>query len=195
VATEYADWRDGAAGCIIAATPSSLLTCNFLVELSIMTTFTELQASPVLRDTYGVSGMSGPLFVAVAKGLKVLLAADGAIHPAELNSYLETCRRYGADGVMLRELHAFDARDATFEECFAGIDALQIPTRALLYDVIRIAKADGDYARGEQAAVSRAATMLGVSDDWVEKITALIDAENALAELRLRLLAAEAPGA
>ena len=154
-----------------------------------MTTFTELQTSPVLRDTFGVSGMPGPLFMAVAKGLKVLLAADGAIHPAELNSYLETCRRYGADGVMLRELNEFNAHDTTFEECFAGVDPMLIPTRALVYDVIRIAKADGDYARGERAAVRHAATVLGVGDGWIEKITALIDAENALAELRLRLLA------
>lgn len=153
-----------------------------------MTSFTELQASPVLRDTYGVSGMPGPLFMAVAKGLKVLLAADGAIHPAELNSYLETCRRYGADSVMLRQLHEFNAHDATFDECFAGVDPMLIPTRALLYDVIRIAKADGDYARGEQVAVRHAASLLGVSDNWIEKIAALIDAENALAELRLRLL-------
>lgn len=160
-----------------------------------MTTFTELQASPVLRDTYGVSGMPGPLFMAVAKGLKVLLAADGAIHPAELNSYLETCQRYGADAAMLRELHGFNAHEATFEACFAGVDAMLIPTRALLYDVIRIAKADGDYALGERAAVRRAATLLGVSDNWVEKITALVDAENALAELRLRLLADGTQGA
>ena len=154
-----------------------------------MSTFTELHASPVLRDTYGVSGMPGPLFASVARGLKVLLAADGAIHPAELNMYLETCRRYGAGETMLRELQEFDPREATLDDCFADIDPMLIPARALLYDVIRIAKADGDYARGERTAVTIAAHLLGVDEDWVEKVTALVDAENALNGLKLQLLA------
>ena len=154
-----------------------------------MSTFVELHTSPALRDTYGVSGMPGPLFLSVARGLKVLLAADGMIHPAELNMYLETCRRYGATESMVRELQAFDPLGITFEDCFAGVDPLLIPTRALLYDVIRISKADEDYAAEERDAVNRAAHLLGVEEDWVEKITSLVDAENSLAMLRLRLLA------
>lgn len=153
-----------------------------------MSTFTELQTSPALRDTYGVSGMPGPLFVAVARGLKVLLAADGTIHPAELNCYLETCRRYGADDAMLRGLQEFDPHETSFGECFAGVDPMLIPSRALLYDVIRIAKADGDFAQGERSAVVTAARVLGVGDEWVEKISALVDAETALAALRLAVL-------
>jgi uncharacterized tellurite resistance protein B-like protein len=154
-----------------------------------MSTFTELQTSAAFRDTYGVSGMPGPLFMAVARGLKVVLGADGRIHPAELNAYLETCRRYGASDEMLRELQEFDCGDTTLEQCFAGIDPDSIPARALLYDVVRIAKADADYARGESIAVRHAADLLGIDDEWLGKITALVDAEDALRELRLRLLA------
>jgi uncharacterized tellurite resistance protein B-like protein len=154
-----------------------------------MSTFTELHASIAFRDTYGVSGMPGPLFMAVARGLKVVLAADGQIHPAELNAYLDSCRRYGASDAMLRELQAFDTASVTVEQCFAGIDPDSIPARALLYDVVRIAKADADYARGERAAVRRAADLLDIDDEWLEKITALVDAEDALRELRLTLLA------
>ena len=154
-----------------------------------MSTFTELQFSVAFRDTYGVSGMPGPLFMAVARGLKVVLAADGRIHPAELNAYLETCRRYGASDAMLRELQEFEPGNMTIEHCFAGIDPDSIPARALLYDVVRIAKADADYARGEHAAVRHAAELLGIDDEWLEKITALVDAEDALRELRLKLLA------
>ena len=162
---------------------------HFLPEVAAMSTFTELHSSSVLRDTYGVSGMPAPLFVSVARGLKILLAADGTIHPAELNSYLETCKRYGASDAMLRDLQEFDTHDVTLDTCFADIDPMLIPARALLYDVIRIAKADGDYARGERTAVTIAANLLGVDEDWVEKITALVDAENALNDLKLQLLA------
>jgi hypothetical protein len=58
-----------------------------------------------------------------------------------------------------------------------------------LYDVIRILKADGEYHEAERAAVHRAAQMLDIDEDWIEKISALVDAENSLAMLRLRLLA------
>jgi uncharacterized tellurite resistance protein B-like protein len=133
--------------------------------------------------------MPGPLFMAVARGLKVVLAADGKLHPAELNGYLETCRRYGASDAMLRELQEFDPRSMTVEQCFAGIDPDSIPARALLYDVVRIAKADADYARGERAAVRHAADLLDLDDEWLDKITALVDTEDALRELRLTLLA------
>ena len=153
-----------------------------------MSTFTELHTTGARRDTYGVSGMSGPLFLAVARGLKVLLAADGTIHPAELNAYLETCKRYGASDGELRELQEFDPHGVMFDQCFADIDPMMVPTRALLYDVVRIAKADGDYARGERTAVTIAATLLGVEQDWIEKVTALVDAENALESLKLHLL-------
>src|SRR5262245_52033454 len=154
-----------------------------------MPTFTELHTSPILRATTAVGGMPAPTCSSIAPGPKLLLAAVGRIHPAEINTYLETCRRYGAHESMLRELQAFDPHGVTFEECFAGVDPMLIPTRALLYDVIRISKADEDYAKAEQDAVAKAAHLLGVDDDWVEKITALVDAENSLAALRLRLLA------
>jgi uncharacterized tellurite resistance protein B-like protein len=153
-----------------------------------MSTFTELHSSSVARDTYGVSGMPAPLFISVARALKILLAADGAIHPAELNAYIETCKRYGASPDMLRDLQAFNPQDTTIDECFAGIDPMLIPVKSLLYDVIKIAKADNDYARGERTAVTIAASLLGVDLDWVEKITALVDAEAALDALKLRML-------
>jgi uncharacterized tellurite resistance protein B-like protein len=153
-----------------------------------MSTFTELYGSTALRDTYGVSGMPGPLFVAVAHALKVVLASDGTIHPAEHNAYLETCRRYGASEKLLDELKAWDPAGTTLDDCFKGIDPELIPSRLLLYDVIRIAKADGDYDRAERAAVSEAARMLDVDGDTLDRITALVDMEDALANLRLLLL-------
>jgi hypothetical protein len=69
-----------------------------------MNTFTELVGSHALRDTLGVSGIPAPVFRSVARALKVVLASDGAIHPAEMNEYLEVCRRYGATEAMLEEL-------------------------------------------------------------------------------------------
>ena len=146
-----------------------------------MSTFTELQVSTAFRDTYGVSGMPGPLFLSVARALKVVLAADGKIHPAELNAYLETCRRYGASDDMLHELQGFEPSDTTLERCFAGIDPDAIPARALLYEVIRIAKMDADYDRSERAEVRHAAALLGIEDEWLDKITALVDAEGRVA--------------
>lgn len=153
-----------------------------------MSTFIELVGSNALRDTLGVSGIPTPLFRSIARALKVLLAADGEIHPAELNAYLESCRTYGAGDDLLAELKAFDPSETTIEDCFQGIDPDTIPARALLYDAIRIAKADADFADSERAAIKQAADLLAIDEDTLVNITALADAEDALRGLRISLL-------
>ena len=153
-----------------------------------MITYTELVIGAGPRETERVSGIPAPLFQKIARALKLVLAADGDVNGAELNAYLETCRRFGAPDEMLDELRRFDPRETSLEECFAGMDPDSVPARSLLYDAIRIAKADGSYDRSERAAVTRAAKLLGLEDEWVEKITALVDAEEALGRLRVSLL-------
>jgi len=153
-----------------------------------MTMFTELVCGTGVRDTLGVSGIPGPLFVQIARALKVVLAADGELHPAEINEYLETCRRYGAPDDLLAELREFDPTSTTVDKCFAGIAPESVPYKALLYDAIRIAKADGSYSRNERAAVHNAARLLGIDDDGVMDITALVDAEDAMRSLRFSML-------
>jgi uncharacterized tellurite resistance protein B-like protein len=153
-----------------------------------MSTFTELVGSSALRETYGVSGIPAPMFRTIACALKHVLAADGAIHGAELNAYLEMCRRYGAPDDMLHELRDFDPSETSLEACLKDLDPDSFPARGLLYDTIRIAKADGDYANAERAAVKRAAELLGIEDEWLVHITALADAEEALRALRVSML-------
>jgi uncharacterized tellurite resistance protein B-like protein len=153
-----------------------------------MSTFTELIGSHGLRETLGVSGIPAPTFISIARALKCVLAADGEVHGAELNAYLETCRRFGATDDMLDELRQFNPAGTTVEMCFGGMDPDSIPARTLLYEAIRIAKADGTYADEERAAVKRAANLLGIDEDWLTNITALADAEQALRNLRISML-------
>ena len=61
-----------------------------------MITYTELVIAAGPRETERVSGIPTPLFQRIARALKVVLAADGVVDGAELNAYLETCRRFGA---------------------------------------------------------------------------------------------------
>lgn len=153
-----------------------------------MTMHTELVTGSGLRDTLGVSGIPGPLFERIARALKVVLAADGQLHPAEINAYLDTCRSYGAPDAMLGELRAFDPSGVTLESCFEGVAPDSIPVRALLYDAVRIAKADGSFAKNERAAVRRAADTLGIDQDEMMHIVALVDAEDAMRALRFSIL-------
>ena len=153
-----------------------------------MNTFTELVTGSGLRETFGVSGIPAPMFRTIACALKCVLAADGAIHAAELNAYLEVCRRYGAPDDMLEDLRQFDPAKTTLDTCLAGLDPDAFPARALLYETIRIAKADGDYARTERQAIKHAAELLRIDDEWLVNIEALADAEESLQALRLSLL-------
>ncbi len=153
-----------------------------------MITFTELATSRAVRDPEHVSGMPRSLFHSIACALKIVLAADGEVNGAELNTYLETCRRFGAPDDMLDELRDFDPTCTTIDACFQGIDPDSIPARSLLYDAIRIAKADGSYDQAERAAVTHAARLLGLDESWVAQITALVDAEEALYKIRATML-------
>jgi tellurite resistance protein len=145
--------------------------------------------SSALRETHGVPEMPREAFMSVAKAFKVVLAADGELHPKELAAYRDTCRTYGATDDVLRELDAFDPTDVSVEQAFGGMQLSQVPVRGLLYDVIKAAQADGDYASAERGAVETAARVLGVGSDVLAQITALVDEENALRDRRHQLLA------
>ena len=148
--------------------------------------------SSALSETHGVPEMPRQAFMAVAKAFKVVLAADGELHPKELAAYRDTCRTYGATDDVLRELDAFDPTDVSVEQAFGGMALSQIPVRGLLYDVIKAAQADGDYASAERGAVETAARVLGVGPDVLAELTSLIDDENHLRDRRHRLLSTPA---
>jgi uncharacterized tellurite resistance protein B-like protein len=148
--------------------------------------------SAALSETHGLPEMPRDAFMAVAKAFKVVLAADGVLHPKELQAYRDACRTYGATDELLQELEAFDPMGASIAQVFDGMDLSRIPARGRLYDVIKAARADGDDAVAEQTAVREAARVLGVSDDVVDLLRGLVDEEEQLRARRLQALATPA---
>jgi uncharacterized tellurite resistance protein B-like protein len=148
--------------------------------------------SAALSETHGVPEMPREAFMSVAKAFKIVLAADGELHPKELAAFRDTCRTYGATDDVLGELEAFDPTGVSVEQAFGGMDLSRIPARGLLYDVIKAAQADGDYASAERAAVESAARLLGIDADVLAQLTALVEEENGLRDRRHQLLATPA---
>jgi tellurite resistance protein len=149
---------------------------------------TELILSAGIRERHGLPGTPRQFFDVFARALKILAAADGEVHPAEMDAYLDTLRLFGADEVMIATYRDFDPASTTIAEVFQGIDTSIIPGRGLLYDAIRIAQADGDYSGEESAAVLDAARILGIDAETVGIIVALAEAEAALKRLHTALL-------
>jgi tellurite resistance protein len=141
-----------------------------------------------LKHAHGVAEMPSDVFMAVAKAFKVVLAADGTISPPEHDAYVETCKNYGASESMMGELEAFDPFSTTLEKLLGSVDKAKIPARGLLYDSVRVASADGDFAKAEDIAVHKAAKLLGLDDAVVDSIIAIVKMEEAVRTARLAVL-------
>lgn len=153
--------------------------------------FTEtetLVASPGLKQTHGIPQMPGEAFMSVAKAFKIILAADGTIAPAEHDAYVDTCKTYGATESMLAELESFDPYSTTLESALSGIDKSKVPVRGLLYDAVKVACADGRLADAEDAAVQKAARLLGIDRSVVDAIVAIVRMEEGVRTARIGLL-------
>jgi tellurite resistance protein len=145
-----------------------------------------------LKQAHGVEQMPADVFMAVAKAFKLVLAADGTISPPEHDAYVETCRNYGATEAMLGELEAFDPFSTTLEKLLGSIDKSKVPARGLLYDSVRVASADGDFAKAEDEAVHKAAKLLGIDNTVVDSIIAIVKMEEAVRTARLSVLSTPA---
>jgi uncharacterized tellurite resistance protein B-like protein len=161
---------------------------SYLQEVAMTVAAETPISSTALREAHGVDEISAADFLTISKVAKIAIAADGEIHPAELKAYLEVARSYGATDEMIDELREFDPTSMTIEEVLGPVDSNQFPTRGLLYDVIKIAKADGDFATEERDAVRTAAELLLLDEAVVNQIVAQVELEEAVLKSRRLLL-------
>jgi len=139
-------------------------------------------------ERYGsVVGQPSPeRALSIAKVLKCIIAADGAVSATELAAFLDMSVMFGLSEQQAAQFVAFDPRSTTLAQCLQGLqnDAL---TRRMLYDAIRISSVDG-YAGAERAAVRSAARAMQIDDATVALLEGLVHAEQGVAEMRNRLL-------
>ncbi|PFG50486.1 hypothetical protein ATK36_5724 [Amycolatopsis sulphurea] len=146
--------------------------------------------SELSQDLYGLSAATEEAFLNYGKALLVIAGADGEVGEAEFAWLVRHQRKMGAPEHVIDEYREFDYRVADLATLLPAIrtdvDTWQAAPH-LVYHAIQMSGADGVYTDEERAQVLRAARMMGVADDIVLSLHALVDMEQAVNDLRAAL--------
>ena len=131
--------------------------------------------------------------VAVSYGgaLMAIAGADGELAEAEFQWYVEEQKLLLTQPQEYIEvLRKFDWKNADIEQLLGNI-SYDFPLnfrRAMLYQAIKMCRADGSYSDKEKSTVARAAEILELDRSIVVNLASLAELEEATERLRLSLL-------
>ncbi|MGD1912019.1 MAG: hypothetical protein ACFB2X_14535 [Rivularia sp. (in: cyanobacteria)] len=156
-----------------------------------MTVATTLTGTSYAKKRYNVTA---PVSVDVAKNyvraIVAIASADGELAQKELDWFVEEQQMLGAPSDFIEEnIIKFDGKNANIEELLGGIhyDFSLNFRRCMLYQAIKMSRADGVYHDKEKAAVARAAQILGVERSVVASLESLVEIEESADKLRLAI--------
>lgn len=156
-----------------------------------MPIMSQINVSNYAAQKYNVSGaVDGET---ARKYLTVLMAvagADGELAPEELAWLINEQRAIGAPEELLSEIPKLEWRGAKVDALLEQVKyTFSVNTRrTLLYQAIKMSRADHNYHQKERSAVERMGQALGVEFSVVDAIHALVDLEQTADRLRHGLL-------
>jgi hypothetical protein len=134
-----------------------------------------------LIEVHGESPESTPEeCIAVGKAMLIVLGSGGPLSAKEMERFLSIAAAYDAAPEAVDELKRFDYANASLSDHFKGDARLG---RHLMYDAIRILRADGDRAH-QRVRAKEAARLLGVDPSIVASLESIVEAEEALRHAR-----------
>ncbi|NET62854.1 MAG: hypothetical protein F6K47_44245 [Symploca sp. SIO2E6] len=155
-----------------------------------------IQLSKYAQHKYGVSSETPvDLEVGINCGcaLLAIASADGELAEEELQWYIDEQEMMAVASEAVEEyieiLRKFDWKNANIEELLSGIK-YNFPVnfrRSMLYQAIKISRADGNYHEKEKAAVAKAAEILGVEPSVVVSLESVAEMEETTDRLRIAL--------
>ncbi|MDJ0615620.1 MAG: TerB family tellurite resistance protein [Calothrix sp. MO_192.B10] len=156
-----------------------------------MTTATTLTGTSYAKRKYNITA---PVSVDVAKNyvraIVAIASADGELAQTELDWFVEEQQMLGAPSDFIEEnIIKFDDKNVNIEELLSGIH-YDFPLnfrRSMLYQAIKMSRADGVYHDKEKAAVARAAKILGIERSVVASLESLAEIEESADRLRLAI--------
>tara|TARA_B110000503_G_scaffold138954_1_gene226185 strand:+ start:669 stop:1163 length:495 start_codon:yes stop_codon:yes gene_type:complete len=149
-----------------------------------MEALTQAQIHEIRRNWYLrlERGFSKPVPMDIAttyfKALLVFARGDGILSAKERSWVVGFAALLGHSDEFLQFVHSYSADD-NIDGLLEELSASQDAQRALLYDAICACTADG-YHQQEQQRIHQVAKKLGVPDDVIARIEALVVAEQAL---------------
>ncbi|NEP88289.1 MAG: hypothetical protein F6K18_16450 [Okeania sp. SIO2C2] len=123
-----------------------------------------------------------------------IAGADGELAEKEFQWYIDEQELLFVDSTeYIETLRKFDWKNSSIEDMLSGIK-YDFPLnfrRSMLYQAIKMSRADGVYQEKEKAAVAKAAEILGIDRSMVISIESLAEMEEASERLRLALFETE----
>jgi len=121
-----------------------------------------------------------------------IAGSDGDVSDPELEWLTVSCAKaVGVEEAIVSEWERYDNfGEDDLEELFINLNATSFGNfnKLLIYDAIRMAGADGDYAESEKSRVYQAAKIMKTAPEAVTAIEALVELEKAAEKLRLTIL-------
>ena len=140
----------------------------------------------LLREHYGITfTVSDDLRRKIGKAVLCVAGADGELSQVEWNYFLGLARSTGASDAMVQEFKDFDYQSADVKK-FLDKETKPL-ARIILYDALRVARADGVQGLERDSAIKMAKAM-GVDPAVIPAIEGLLGVEDALNAARIRVL-------
>lgn len=155
----------------------------------------KIQPTKYAKQKYNLTS-PGDFEVGVKYGcaLMAIAGADGELAEAELEWFLDEQTLLMVESEeYIETLRKFDWKNANIEELLSGIQ-YSTPLnfrRSMLYQAIKMSRADGSYHEKEKAAVARAAEILGIERSVLVSLESVAEMEEATERLRLALFETE----
>jgi uncharacterized tellurite resistance protein B-like protein len=149
-----------------------------------------IDVSDFARTEYGLSAATQNAMLHYGQALMTIAAGGGKVSPKEMQWLVSHQRKFGAPDEIITQYHTFDSHGADLN-ALASDSKTDVPTwnaaPSLIYHAIQMCSADGNYAAKGRASVQRAAKTMGVPDDVVLTLHALVEMETATAQMRMAL--------
>jgi len=160
-----------------------------------MSSSKQIQPTKYAKRKYNLTS-PGDFEVGVKYGgaLMAIAGAEGELAEAELQWFIDEQQLLMVDSEeYIQRLREFDWKNANIEELLSGIK-YDFPLnfrRVILYQAIKMGRADGNYHEKEKAAVAKAAEILGIEKSVLVSLESLAEMEEATDRLRLSLFETE----
>jgi hypothetical protein len=141
-----------------------------------------------LREAHGVSPEASPEErLAIGKALLIALGASGPLSAKQMERFVAIATSYGASPDAIDAVKRFDYARARIDDATKPGAKL---ARHLMYEAIRISRAEGTYGERERAKVAEAGRALRVPAGIVAALEGIVDGEEALRKARAAIQAA-----
>ncbi len=148
------------------------------------------QTNPALKALLGIPSVTDELQKDYGEALMIIAGADGVVSEGERKWYLEEFVPVAQTSEeVVEHVLSFEFRRASLRDYIEKLDQYKHINfnRTLIYNAIKMSKADGDYAREEQEAILQSGKILQVSENMISTMEYLINTEDNIEKMRKTL--------